>query len=865
MSAVAAQELALHRKALPGAIPSPDCDEIRRTIDALHDATAIIELRALHKGRKRVDAGCFDGAHRDELVREAARLNAAGAAVYVTMNELDPQLLARYANRIQEFAQATATDSNVTRRRWLLIDVDPQRPKDTSATTQQLEQAKDTTRRVVQHLDGLGWPAPVSAESGNGFHLLYRIDLPNDADSAELIKRCLESLAVRFNDSNTKVDRSVFNAARIIKLHGTVANKGDHVDAAPWRSSRLRRIPEQVEPVPRDLLRALAAEAAPDNKLAVRAVPSSGLRSWTETDVNAFLARGNIAATGPEPHDGAQRWKLKECPFNPDHGPGESAVFLCGDGRLGFECRHDSCQHLHWRDLRTLVDGERPARFEPRMPGNNRLTQDATNNDEAWPAPTPLPDGLPPVRAFDYELLPDTLRARVQDIAERMQCPPDFPAVALVVSLSSIIGRRCAIAPKRSDSWTVFPNLWGMAIGRPGIMKSPPLTEIMRPLQALQNRARESYELEQSEYEKESLLAEGDARVAKDRIHKALKDGNREDAMTAAHGAVSGRRDEPICRRYVVNDSTVEKLGELLNENPTGLLVFRDELAGLFRSLERSGHEADRAFYLECWNGDGSFTYDRIGRGTLHIPGACLSILGSIQPDPLADLMRGARGCGDDGLLQRFQLAVWPDASRNWRNVDRAPDTRAADAVAEIVARLDRLELTDPPRVMRFSDDAQELFDTWRETLETRLRTADAHPMMEAHLSKYRKLVPALALVLHLSETIQGPVTDLALVRAIAWAEFLEPHARRIYAPAISHELDSARALARRIEAGDVSRRFSKRDVYDKGWSGLATQEDVAAAVAVLMDRDWLREEQEATTGRTRTVYVVNPAVGSDQ
>jgi len=112
-------------------------------------------------------------------------------------------------------------------------------------------------------------------------------------------------------------------------------------------------------------------------------------------------------------------------------------------------------------------------------------------------------------------------------------------------------------------------------------------------------------------------------------------------------------------------------LGEILNENPHGILLFRDELNGFFRTLERQGHEADRAFYLECWNGDNSFTYDRIGRGTLHIAGACLSILGSIQPGPLADIVRGLRGIGDDGLLQRFQLAVWPDASPEWQNIDR--------------------------------------------------------------------------------------------------------------------------------------------------------------------------------------------------
>ena len=94
---------------------------------------------------------------------------------------------------------------------------------------------------------------------------------------------------------------------------------------------------------------------------------------------------------------------------------------------------------------------------------------------------------------FDYELLPPALHRLVEDISERMQCPPDFPAVALIVALSSLVGRRCGIRPKRADDWTTVPNLWGMAIGRPGIMKSPPLNEIMRPIQALQARSQEQF------------------------------------------------------------------------------------------------------------------------------------------------------------------------------------------------------------------------------------------------------------------------------------------------------------------------------------------------------------------------------------
>ena len=159
--------------------------------------------------------------------------------------------------------------------------------------------------------------------------------------------------------------------------------------------------------------------------------------------------------------------------------------------------------------------------------------------DPPWPAPQPLPEGLPPVMAFDYELLPPVVCSRVQDIAERMQCPPDFPAVASMITLASIIGRRCGIAPKRADDWLVVPNLWGMAIGRPGIMKSPTLAEIMKPLQVLQVSAHTHFKRAQEDYQANLMVAGEAERVAKENIRKLLKDGKNTEAAERAQAAVS--------------------------------------------------------------------------------------------------------------------------------------------------------------------------------------------------------------------------------------------------------------------------------------------------------------------------------------
>ena len=135
--------------------------------------------------------------------------------------------------------------------------------------------------------------------------------------------------------------------------------------------------------------------------------------------------------------------------------------------------------------------------------------------------------------------------------------------------------------------------------------------------------------------------------------------------------------ESPPLRRYKTDDPTVEKLCEILKENPQGMLVFRDELVGWLRSLNKQGREGDRAFYLEAWSGTvRNYTVDRIGRGTLILPELCVSVFGGIQPGPLSSYVHAVHkgGAGDDGLLQRFQVLVWPDPPATWINVDRWPD-----------------------------------------------------------------------------------------------------------------------------------------------------------------------------------------------
>src|SRR5713226_1916186 len=381
-----------------------------------------------------------------------------------------------------------------------------------------------------------------------------------------------------------------------------------------------------------------------------------------------------------------------------------------------------------------------------------------------WPEPQPLPQGRPPVPPFSLALLPAALAPWVADIADRVQCPPDFVAVGVMVAAAGVIGRQIAIRPKRQDDWAVVPTLWGLAVGAPGSMKSPALAEALRPLRRLITDAQARYE----EHRLAQRIRAAEQKARRHDLARRVRDAvaNEEPTEDLREPVEAARRDPlPVEPRYLVNDTTVEKLGELLNQNPNGLLLFRDELSGFLHTMDRPGHENARAFYCEAWNGTGAYTYDRIGRGTLRIEAACVSVLGGIQPGPLERYLREVfGGHGDDGLLQRFQLAVWPDGGGRWRNVDRWPDAAARTRAVEIFQRLNRLEpaalgaeeLTpEELPFLRFEAEAQACFDAWRAALEQTLRAEEEHPVLLSHCAKYRSLMPSLALIGHLIDGVR--------------------------------------------------------------------------------------------------------------
>jgi len=165
------------------------------------------------------------------------------STLYWTLNVPDPALYARCADRTQSSYgkkdSGLTADKNITRRMWLLIDCDPRRVKGISSTDEEKTLAKEILDAVVEYLRSKGFSNPIVADSGNGYHALYRIDLPNDEPAKQLIEGCLKVLDARFSTDKVAIDTAVSNASRVFKVYGSVAGKGDSIPERPHRLARI--------------------------------------------------------------------------------------------------------------------------------------------------------------------------------------------------------------------------------------------------------------------------------------------------------------------------------------------------------------------------------------------------------------------------------------------------------------------------------------------------------------------------------------------------------------------------------------------------------------------------------------------------
>lgn len=446
------------------------------------------------------------------------------------------------------------------------------------------------------------------------------------------------------------------------------------------------------------------------------------------------------------------------------------------------------------------------------------------------------------VPPFPADAWPPLIWDWCQECAASMRIPPDFCCATLLVVFASLIGRKRQIRPERNNvKWVITPNLWGLIVGRSGLLKTPAMKQMLSGLDDLIQVTMEKYQRDLQAYE----LQKEHARVNKLPLPSL-----------------------PPLKRYKTEDPTIEALGPILRDNPQGLLLFRDELPGWLKSINKKGQENARAFYLETWNASSNFTSDRIGRGLIHIPFMCLSVFGGTQPGPIASYVSRMRSGddNDDGFLQRFQVMVWPN-SIPWKPYKGNLDEELERDIKRIFQSLDQMTFDEKgnPVILEFSDEAQKLFDEWQAGIQPRIRSDELPDYMASHLSKYPKLLPSIALIL---ELVQGAIHQIhpqsvsvnSFLMAKRWCEYLEPHAWKVYHCDQVSLVENAKKLISKVQSGKLPNGFTVREVHHgRHWSGLADSVQVQKACDYAEARKWLIKQQQASTvGRHTDRYYLN-------
>lgn len=322
-----------------------DIAEVRKAILTLQESNGVFEVRAIGTDRRDILSGYFR--EPETLLKAFSKIDFRHRNIYITLGKVKEECFARSQSECFRKSPQTTSDTEIVSYRWLFVDLDPVRTAGISSTDQELHEALLLAEKILDYMQSLGFCSPVRAMSGNGYHLLYRIDVPNDEEGRALIEKCLKVLANMFNTDSVKIDTTNSNPSRICKLHGTLAQKGRDTEDRPHRMSKLIRVPEKIEVTPIDTIKALADELPDVEPVNHRA----GVKHAQTFDLLDFMSRHGMTYK-EDSNDRAKIYRLDECPFDPSHKNGDSRIFLYHNGAIAFKCHHNSCKQYRWQDVR---------------------------------------------------------------------------------------------------------------------------------------------------------------------------------------------------------------------------------------------------------------------------------------------------------------------------------------------------------------------------------------------------------------------------------------------------------------------------------------------------------------------------------
>lgn len=448
----------------------------------------------------------------------------------------------------------------------------------------------------------------------------------------------------------------------------------------------------------------------------------------------------------------------------------------------------------------------------------------------------------------------------ISNNAEKTSAPPDYVAVGLLSTVTTVIGNARWVSP--ADGWKTPPALWIAAVGDPSSGKSPALDASLSNLRVLENEMAEGFPETLRQYERAREIANVTLEDWKSEVKDAVKAGRPSPPMPES----ATIPDQPTPPRLFVIDATQEALGRLMVGNQKGLLCKRDELSGWLQNFDRySGGGGERAFYTEGFGG-GEYSYDRVKNNgdQVKIQHLTVGVVGGLQPEKMAELlMKGS----DDGFVARF-LMVWPDPAP--LRLSNSPPISSRYLAA--LQRLNSLQMgvnengAATPVIKMLSPEARMQHFKWQE--KNREEMNEVYGLALSHYGKLPGIILRLALAFEYMDwcLTDKPEPETIGIEAIARAadlvdEYFKPMAIRVYGDAaLPPNEKRAAMLARRIlknktltvNAGEV-RRYWKLP-------GLRDSESVKAAFAVLVESGWLAPVVESPTkGAPKLDYQVNP------
>jgi len=324
----------------------------------------VVELRALGKMKNAVQSGYFKDLSK--LAETIRLLDTTGEhkGIYIVLNKINPALYARSPDRLSAPRESivTTSDADIQARRWLPVDFDAIRPAEISSSDEEHAAALRRANEVRDALRAMGWPEPVLADSGNGGHLVYLIDLPNSEKNTETVELVLKALDALFSDNIVKIDTKNYNASRIWKAYGTMARKGANVLDRPWRRSQILEVPSELRPVPEELLASMAWEYKQKEEAERHAKPAQG----PTLDLEQWLSSHGIDIVKRKAaHGGGTMYVLDKCPWDSAHIDRSAWAVQFPSGAIAAGCHHSSCSGKGWRDLRRLYEPDLPEQTEP--------------------------------------------------------------------------------------------------------------------------------------------------------------------------------------------------------------------------------------------------------------------------------------------------------------------------------------------------------------------------------------------------------------------------------------------------------------------------------------------------------------------